>query len=85
MPFLKHLCLLAILAVVLALSVSVGHSTDRIWHKHIGGVKYEDVQTQSKAPTTTSTGTTGLTAKGTLGGGTGPTKPTPPTTGGRHQ
>jgi hypothetical protein len=25
---------------------------DKIQHKHIGGVKYEDVQTQPKAPTT---------------------------------
>jgi hypothetical protein len=34
---------------------------DMIRHKHIGGVKYEDVQTQPKAPTT----------------GTGLTKPKP--------
>ncbi len=58
MAFLKYLCFPATLAVVLALSVSDGHSTeplkapDKIWHKHIGGVKYEDVQTKPKASAT---------------------------------
>jgi hypothetical protein len=61
---------------------------DRIQHKHIGGVKYEDVQTQPKAPTTTPAGTTGLTAKGALGGSTGPNLKRPDGGGptiGRHQ
>jgi hypothetical protein len=42
----------AIAFVFAAPCIALAQSNDRIWHKHIGGVKYEDAQTQPKAPTT---------------------------------